>query len=121
MEKTKYYYNGKLVRTSANGTYRYAVIDKRTNECKGCRSDYKAADAIITKRINALDEVLQNMKRARNAAENGRTRYGCKSGRHTYYADVTDTAEGYAAQIESQMDYIEETKANWQIVELEAK
>ena len=117
--KTKYYYNGKLIRTSNNSGYRYAVIDEEGN-VKGCRSDYKAADAIITARINRLEQGLQNTKNAYHAAVNGQKKYPARDGRYCAYYPVRETAEYYADMIESYKKDIEYYRVNWRIVEIEA-
>ena len=48
----KFYYNGKMIRTSKNHIYTHAVINKETGALIGCRKSLELAEAIKTGEIN---------------------------------------------------------------------
>lgn len=119
----KFYYNGKLVRTSKSHTYTHAVIDISTGGCKGCRTSRDTAEAIITSEVAHYEKKVGNYENAIKAMESGKSGYYAKDGRHTYYTKFSadSTVEKYMEWIEWNRDYINSIKANWQVVELEAR
>ncbi len=119
----KFYYNGKLVRTSKTHAYTHAVIDITTGGCKGCRTSKESAEAVISSEIAQYSKKNDNYKTAIKALENGKSGYYGKDGRRTYYEKFAseDTVEKYNRWIAVNDEYIEEIKANWKVVALEAR
>lgn len=120
----KFYYNGKLVRTSKNHEYTHAVIDITNNACVGCRVGADKAEAIIRGEISATERSIANCKTAIKALENGKSGFHAKEGRgRTWYHKFTtsDTVEKYNRSIEQLKGYIDRINATWQVVELEAR
>lgn len=119
----KFYYEGKLVRTSKTHEYTHAVIDITTGACKGCRVGKDKAEAIISAEVSYYDKKISNYTNAIKALENGKSGYYAKDGRHTYYCKFSSdiTVERYKEWIAWDKDYINSVKANWKVVELEAR
>lgn len=116
----KFYYNGKLLRTSETHTYTHAVING-AGKCVGCRTSQKAAQYIIDYEVNQCRQGIENCKAAIKALESGKSYYTVKSGRRTYphKFQKDDTIESYADYIdgcEKRIDYI---LRSWKVVELE--
>lgn len=119
----KFYYNGKLIRTSKSHTYTHAVIDTVTGGCKGCRASKETAEAIISTEVAYYEKKIGNYKNAVKALQNGKSGYYAKDGRRTYYSKFSadSTVERYNEWIGWDRNYINSVKANWQVVELEAR
>lgn len=119
----KFYYNGQLVRTSKNHIYTHAVINAKNNACMGCRASKDSAEAIISTEVAQYEKRIANYESAIKALESGRSGYYAKEGRHTYYErfSADRTVEKYTEWIEMNRAYIDNVKANWQVVELEAR
>ncbi len=119
----KFYYNGQLVRTSKSHEYTHAVIDITTNGCKGCRVGRYKAEAIISAEVAEYERRAKNYESAIKALESGKTGYYVKEGRRTWFnkfsADAT--VEKYREWIAWNREYVDSIKANWKVVELEAR
>lgn len=116
----KFYYNGKLIRTSKSHHYTHAVIDMETGKVKGCRSNREAAEAIIASQINFLNDVIANCNNAIKAIQNGESRYICREGKRTYRMQVSSEVD-YQSYIDMDTEAIENVKRNWKVVELEER
>ena len=118
----KFYYNGKLMRTSKNHIYTHAVINERGGLI-GCRANREAAEAIISAELSTLQRGLKNGEIKKKAIESGATRYRVSTGRISYWEPVrdTDTIERCDEWIASRREKIEAVRIGWQIVELEAR
>ena len=114
----KYYYNGKLMRTS-NHVYTHAVIDNN-GKCVACRNGY--ANAVKAKNAERSDKAIREANNAINALKAGRSYYFFKIGqcsyKHTF--EAKDTIERYQGVIERANEW-NKVVDSWQIVELEAK
>ena len=119
----KFYYNGKLIRTSKNHEYTHAVIDITTGKCKGCRANEYTASTIISTECAWYERQIDNYRNAIKALESGKKGYYAKDGRRTYFSrfDADASVENYTRWIEWNMEHIKEIKANWKVVELEAR
>lgn len=119
----KYYYNGKLIRTSKNHIYTHAVIDIADYECIGCRPSEDKAEAIIKSEIAQAERSIANCKSAIKALESGKRGYSHKEARRTWFHDFypSDTIQRYTESIDRIEKYIEEVNSNWRVVELEMK
>lgn len=119
----KFYYNGQLVRTSKNHEYTHAVINIVSGGCMGCRVGKDKAEAIISTEVAKYEKQIANYENAIKALQNGKSGYYAKDGRHTYFSKFSadNTVEKYREWIAWNMDYINKVKANWQVVELEAR
>lgn len=117
----KFYYNGKLVRTSKTHHYTHAVINTKTGKAVGCRSSREAAEAIIASEINWRNDVIANYERAVKAIEKGETWYTEREGRKSYRMRVSRTAEEYKAFAEQTAERQKEILRDWKVVELEER
>lgn len=120
----KFYYNGKLVRTSKNHVYTHAVIDQKNESLKGCRANKDTALSIISSEISRIEKEIKDCKTAIKALEAGKSYYVIKERGHSYpirFKDVNDpTVERYTKWIEEYNQTIEYIRKNWIVVELEA-
>lgn len=119
----KFYYNDKLIRTSKNHIYTHAVINIDTGKCEGCRADKANAEAIISTKIAENEKYIRNEENAIKAMEAGKNGYYIKEGRHSWFCkfNANNSIERYKEAIEWLKQDIEYIKANWQVVELEAR
>lgn len=116
----KYYYNGKLVRTSDH-EYTHAVIDMSTGKCKGCRASEEKAMAIKAEEIGKYEARITGCLKQIKALEEGKTFWYCKYGRDTFKTPIRMSKaelEQMMADIQKDIDRIGQS---WQIVKLEAK
>lgn len=119
----KFYYNGKLIRTSKNHIYTHAVINNTTGALIGCRKSLELAEAIKTGEINRYYHAIAEQEAAIKALKAGKKGIWLKDGRHSWYKEFTDkhTVEYFEECIESLKRSIEYFSENWEIVELEAR
>jgi hypothetical protein len=117
----KFYYNGKLIRTSKTHEYKYAVI--ANDECLTCSATMDGAQKFINRYINERkDEIktCENIIRAIEAgaksfyAVYGRTTEHCKLREHHTIADTKE-------RIEICKKAIERMTTSWKVVEIEAR
>lgn len=118
----KFYYNGKLIRTSKNHIYTHAVINKETGKLIGCRKSLDLAEAIKTEQINRFYHGIATHEAEIEALKAGKKGIWLKDGRHSWYKDFTEihTVEYFEECIESLKRSIKNVSENWEIVELEA-
>ena len=119
----KFYYDGRLIRTSKNHEYTHAVIDITDYGCVGCRVGEDKAEAIIRTEISQTERNIANCRAALKALEDGKDGYFYKEGRHTWYSKFSksQTAEYYEAIIERLSGYIDRINTTWKVVELEMR
>lgn len=119
----KYYYQGKLIRTSKNHIYTHAVIDISTMKVIGCRGSLEKAESLLTSEINYIIRGIENAKNKLNSFKAGKSKYGWKEGRNTWYASFkpTDTEESLLKAIKNNEEYLETVKQNYKIIELETE
>lgn len=114
----KYYYEGKLIRTS-NHIYTHAVIDSK-GKCVACRNGYE--NAVKAKNAERSNKAIKEANDAINALKAGRKYYFYKIGQfsYKYTFKANDTIEKYQGVIERANDW-NKIVDSWQIVELEAR
>ena len=119
----KFYYLGKLMRTSKNHMYTHAVVDMRTGECIGCRANEENAHAIIRTELSQCERSIANCRSAIKALRDGKSGYYEKEGRRTWYNrfSPSTTEERYTTSIERIEQYMDRIKRDWCVVELEAR
>jgi hypothetical protein len=119
----KYYYNGKLVRTSKNHIYTHAVIDISNMKVIGCRGSLEKAESLLTSELNYIARSIENGKNKLKCFKEGKPRYGWKDGKRVWYSSFksTDTEESILEGIRYSENYLETIKQNYKIVELESK
>ncbi len=121
----KFYYEGKLIRTSKNHNYTHAVINIQTGSCIGCRTSEDACQSIITTEINGCLGGIRNSEEKIKALEAGKSGYYIKDGRrswwHKFENSPFDTIESTNKRIEYLLEEIDRIKQNWKIVKLECK
>ena len=120
----KFYYNGKLIRTSANHEYTHATLNERGG-VMGCRTSRQAAEAIITAEKARLAREIENNKRKLEAREAGKEGWLYKEARRSVYIkfradskwDTPEGIRGTRAELESFLEAVD----GWKVVELEAR
>ena len=119
----KFYYKGKLIRTSKNHKYTHAVINITNLGCIGCRAGADKAEAIIKSEISQTERSIANCKSAIKAIEARKDGYFCKEGRRTWYNKFSpgSTVEKYTESIERLNNYINRINETWRVVELEVR
>lgn len=125
----KFYYNGKLVRTSKTHEYHFGVYNPDTGHMISCHGTREGAEKEYRRMISAQEGCIANYNRAIKALENGKTYYEAKEGNRWIYVSLkgkTWDGEEYGNPdtwrrwTESAMRRIEELSRR-QIVELEAR
>lgn len=123
----KFYYNGKLMRTSKTHDYKFAIVNP-SGSCWSCHGTLDAAQKEFRRPIAELEQAIENSKAAIKALKAGKTYYNAKSGRNTYpvklsgkigelkYSDIS-TWEYFIDKDTERMEYLKTRK----IVELEAR
>lgn len=121
----KFFYNGKLVRTSKNHVYTHAVMDRATGGFKGCRSTREAAQALISAEIGRYRADIKRCHTAIQALEAGKPYYMVKERGYSYkvyFARLENpTREWFQKIIADEERYIAYLEQNWIVVELEAR
>lgn len=115
----KFYYDGKLVRTSKTHVYSHAVL--WAGEVVACSGSYELARKELASRISRLESSNNNCKLAVAAIERGDRFYWakekCGRGWNSYRVKIEWSKEKYLEIIAAN----EETKKKYEIVELEAR
>ena len=119
----KFYFNGKLIRTSANHEYTHAVINMDNEELIGCRSSEKSAHQLLDSEISQFRTGIKNCNIAIKALNAGKRYYVVKIGRRScpIYFQKTDTVQGFEDWIATCERNIEYIKNNYKVVELERR
>ena len=116
----KFYYNGKLVRTSKNHYYTHAVINPDGDRLIGCCSRLDLAIKLRNSWISSLETNIENYNRAIKAIENGKKTYWGKYGNREVLNKVYYSADDYKKFIENDKARIA-YRSNFKVVELEAR
>ena len=119
----KFYYEGKLIRTSKNHVYTHAVIDMASGKLIGCRASEDAARSVISSEISSYKTGIKNTQSMQKAIEQGKRMYRVTEGRRSCYMpiDSGDTLERCREWIEYREKAIERIRKDWKVVELEAR
>lgn len=117
----KFYYNGQVIRTSKTHVYTHAVINTNTGECKGCRSNRKGAEQIISSEISAQKSNIEDVKAQIKALEQGKRIYRCKCGKRSYYEKIWNSKKELEEWLAAYENRIKNVTENWKVVELEAR
>lgn len=116
----KYYYNGKLMRTSKNHHYTHAVINPDGDRLIGCCSRLDLAVKLRQSYISECETSIENFKRAIKALEAGKNKYWCKCGNRDVLEKTYYTIDEYKKYIENSEKKIAYRK-NFKVVELEER
>lgn len=118
----KFYYNGKLVRTSTHN-YTHAVINTKNGNVVGCRTSEDAAQKVISSEISQYRTGIQNTMSLMRALEQGKKSYLVKVGHRSFMERITESHSIQRCQewIESNEKQIEYIRKNWKVVELEVR
>ena len=122
--KKKFYYEGKLVRTSENHDYRFGIYNKSRGRMKSCHSTRELAEKTLQSYINEpLNWIENNDKRAIQAIKNGKKKYWVKVGNREVLEPLGDrnTVEIWERYIEENQQIHEFRKNNFCVVELEVR
>ena len=120
----KFYYNGKLMRTSKNHVYTHAVV--ANGNCLSCSSTFEGAKKVIYSEISHYERVIQTELNKKDALEKGLAGYWDVSEKKKYWMKIEKDNERYTVEwadnaIKCFQDRIEEINLTWQVVELEAR
>ena len=115
----KFYYEGKLIRTSKNHHYTNALINTDTGKCITCSSTMEGCERELNRIINEKLNNIENAKKAILAIENGKKTYMATYGRDICTARVTENIEHYQKSIKYYQERIENIKVFYKIVDLE--
>ena len=116
----KFYYNGKLVRTSKTHEYKYGVYHTNLDKVIACSATKDGAQAHIDAKVANLNREIENCENALKAIAKGKTHYGYKDGRKTYLEKVS-TAEKHTEWLAGYKKSLESVKRTHKVVELEAR
>ena len=118
----KFYYNGKLVRTSKTHDYKYAIAYTDDSKILSCHGTYEAAQKEMNKRITEQQQTIYNLNNAKKALINGSKYYFVKFGRNEYRTELPyQTVEEFNEKIKTHEKMIEWYRNNRKIVELQAE
>ena len=121
----KFYYEGKLIRSSKCHVYSHAVLDKgRNNCCVGCRADKRNAEAVISSEISGNRRAIKNLHAMIKAFNEGKKGCWIDEGRGRSWLrkfDSDDSVESFEKWIKSHENRIAYIEENWVVVELEAR
>lgn len=123
---TKYYYNGKLIRTSkTNSNYTHAVIEEYKGEIKvlACRSSKQNAQNEYNRIWNDRYGIrIENLKNKIDAMRNGRNYYWHKIGRRVYKTDIKNASlEEEINRLENIRKWAKDFMDYAYVVEIEAR
>ena len=120
----KFYYGGKLVRTSENHEYHFGIYRLDSGKMRSCHSTKELAEKTLQSFINEpLSWIENNDKRAIQAIKNGKKKYWVKVGNRECLEPLgnMDTIEKWEKRIEDNKKIHEFRKNNFCVVELEAR
>lgn len=123
----KFYYEGKLVRTSKTHEYKFAAIDvskadgEKISALKCSATHEGAKSEIDRKRNNALNAIT-HYEQMIKAIENGYKHMWAKECGHAYKIDLTKySIDELRSYIDSERKYLDYIQMNFKVVQLEAK
>lgn len=118
----KYYYNGKLVRTSDH-TYTHAVLDTKTGEAVACRNGIEKAESARQSEMSLARGDIKYFEDMIKAMKAGRNYFFYKIGRCTEKAKIADdmTIEKAERRITDLKGWIDKRLSELIIVPLETK
>jgi hypothetical protein len=121
----KFYYNGKLIRTSKTGEYKYALLDQN-GKCLTCSATLKGAqsykDSAISKKRNSIKSNENLINALRTGASHFDAIANGKTSRVKIEKDYIGHSLEFAQTIVAELnESIELISNGWQIVELEAR
>lgn len=119
----KFYFEGKLVRTSKTHEYHYGVYNKFYQKMRSCHSTKELAEKELQSYINEPLSEIENCKLGIKALKSGKKGYWVKCGRRSFPVrfEKEDTVEQFEESIKSLMERHEYRKKNFCVVELEAR
>ena len=116
----RYFYNGKLVRTSEH-EYTHGVTNEE-GVVFACRPSYEKAHSVITSEIAKANSFIKEYRSLLKAINEGRKTYEFKVGNRRVIAPVenhnVNEVEGW---IEGFNKHIEKVSNSWKVVELERR
>lgn len=115
----KFYYNGKLIRTSKTHDYKFAAMIDGT--CLKCSATKEGAQAEITRLIRDRELNIEAEKNAIKAIERGETMFKGRGGHWIKIDPEWHTVENLTKWIECNTQALYNIKANAEVVELEAR
>lgn len=120
----KFYYNGKLIRTSKSHVYTYAVINGEN--CVACSSTFEGAKKVVYSELSHCERGIQTCLNMKNAIEKGDAGFWDVSERKKLWIKIDKsykyhTIESADRNIKYYKNRIEEVNLNWKVVELEAR
>lgn len=117
----KYYYDGKLVRTSDH-VYTHAVIDTKTGKAIACRNGAEAAEAAKNAELSYARSDIKYFEDMIRAIKAGQNHFYHKIGRCTARAKIADdmTIEKAENKIEQLKTWIDKRRSELIVVPVTA-
>lgn len=118
----KFYYNGKLLRTSKTHHYTHAIVDVSNDALVGCRSDYQAAVNELNSWINNARNDVEYYEKYIAAIKRGAKQITVKSGRRSFPVKVDHSLlDKNIESLAASKNYLKNIMENWKVVELEER
>lgn len=121
----KFFYDGKLVRTSKTKVYTHAVINTETGGLIGCSSSRELAQKKVDSEISYCNSRIAEDERALKALTSGASGYSYRFGRMKYFSvfgrDCSKNPEEWKQFIREHRERIDYIRRNWKVVELTAQ
>jgi hypothetical protein len=119
----KFYYNGKLIRTSKTHIYKYAVINIARDKCVACSATKEGAQATINSRLAEYERGIKNQTSIIKALEKGAKYCTYIDGKRTITLKLEarhtiEKAKEWLGYYTKDYEYVKE---NYKLVELEAR
>lgn len=117
----KFYYNGKLVRTSKTHEYHFGILNADGTKVTSCHGTYEAAMKEMNRRPGEIRSRIAELETGIKAIQAGKSYYLTKICGRTYKVSIgKDTEEDYRHYIDQNRDALNRL-AKRKIVELEAR
>lgn len=119
----KFYYNGKLVRTSKTHEYKYGVYSANQDKVIACSATREGAEAHITRIMSDSRDRLKTYEGALKALKAGASGFDSYFGRRSTYIRFRQehTEKYFTEQIDYYKENLIKIRNNCKIVELEIR
>ena len=119
----KFYYDGKLVRTSKTHEYHYGIYNKRFERMRSCHSTKELAEKELNTYINQPLNWNENTKEAIKAFQSGKKGYWSKEGHRSFFIPFEKglTVEALERSLKENQERHELRKNTFCVVELEVR
>lgn len=117
----KFYYNGKLIRTSKTHHYKFACINLETGNVLQCSETRSGATKLLTTIKAEKARAYENATSAIKAIDEGRTFYNAKIGRTSERVRIQRSKDQYLADMQDLRAWFDWSVLVHAVVELEER